>query len=86
METCHFFNKSVLSGYSARFVVTMYMPTIIYRWYFRANRIEALERNLLGTIGIASVDETFTGWIRNMNPIDAAKPIAGLNHSGNEAE
>jgi putative NADPH-quinone reductase len=70
--------KKLLAGRSARIVVTMGMPGLVYRWYFRAHSVKALERNILGFIGIAPIHETligtvegmskeqYTGWIRKL--------------------
>lgn len=53
--------KKKLGGRSARVVVTMGMPAAVYRWYFRAHSVKALERNILGFVGIAPVHETLIG-------------------------
>lgn len=55
------FNAKGLKGRSARLVVTMGMPALVYRWYFRAHSVKALERNVLGFVGIAPVHETLIG-------------------------
>ena len=55
------FPAKLLSGRSARVVVTMGMPALIYRWYFRAHSVKALERNILGFAGIAPIHETLIG-------------------------
>ena len=85
-EHASFFDKKVLSGRSARVVVTMGMPAIIYRWYFRAHSIKSLERNLLGIVGIAPVHETLIGLTGNMKPIDAKKWLSKLKRLGEKAE
>ena len=36
--------KKLLAGRSARVVVTMGMPAFVYRWYFGAHSLRALER------------------------------------------
>ena len=41
------FARKGLSGRSARVVVTMGMPALLYRWYFRAHSVKNLERNIL---------------------------------------
>ena len=51
----HPFGRKLLTGRSARIVVTMGMPALVYRWYFRAHSIKALERNILGFVGIGPV-------------------------------
>ncbi len=50
-----------LTGRSARVVVTMGMPALVYRWYFRAHSVRSLERNILGFVGMSPVDETLIG-------------------------
>jgi putative NADPH-quinone reductase len=57
----------LLKGRSARIVVTMGMPALVYRWYFRAHSLKALERNILGFVGIAPVHETLVGMIEGMS-------------------
>ncbi len=51
----------------------MGMPALVYRWYFRAHSVRSLERNILGFVGIAPVNETLIGLTGNMKPADAAK-------------
>ena len=82
----NFFDKKVLSGLTARVVVTMGMPAIIYRWYFRAHSVKSLERNLLGIIGIAPVHETLIGLTGNMEADDAGKWLHRLKRLGQRAE
>jgi putative NADPH-quinone reductase len=53
--------NKLLGGRSARLVVTMGMPAIVYRWVFQAHSLKALERNILGFAGIAPVHETLVG-------------------------
>lgn len=59
------FPKKLLSGRSARVVVTMGMPALVYRWLFRAHSVKALERNILGFVGIAPIRETLIGSVEN---------------------
>ena len=53
----------LLGGRSARLVVTMGMPALVYRWIFRAHSVKALERNILGFVGIAPIHETMIGMV-----------------------
>ena len=55
--------RKLLGGRSARLVVTMGMPALVYRWIFRAHSLKALERNILGFAGIAPVHETLIGTV-----------------------
>ena len=59
--------KPPLAGRSARIVVTMGMPAIVYRWYYRAHGLKALERGLLGLAGIAPVRDTVVGSVENLS-------------------
>jgi putative NADPH-quinone reductase len=57
------FGQKGLAGRSARVVVTMGMPALVYRFYFRAHSVRSLERNILGFVGIAPVNETLIGGV-----------------------
>ena len=52
-----------LAGRSARVVVTMGMPALAYRFYFRAHSLKSLERNILGFAGIKPIRETLLGGV-----------------------
>jgi len=75
-----------LTGRSARVVVTMGMPAMVYRWYFRAHSIKSLERNILGFVGIAPVHETLVGMVANMESEPARKWLAKLEKLGQRGE
>lgn len=55
--------NKLLTGRSARVVVTMGMPALIYRWFFGAHSLKSLERNILRFAGITPVRETLFGGI-----------------------
>ena len=57
-----------LKGKSARVVVTMGMPALAYKWFFRAHSLKSLERNILKFVGIRPVRETLVGMIENISP------------------
>lgn len=67
------FGRKGLSGRSARVVVTMGMPAMVYRWYFRAHSLKSLERNILGFVGIAPVNETLIGLVDKLDEPGVAK-------------
>lgn len=50
-----------LRNRSARIIVTMGMPALIYRWYFRAHGLKNLQRNILGFVGFSPVRATVIG-------------------------
>jgi putative NADPH-quinone reductase len=75
----------LLGGRSARVVVTMGMPALVYRWYFRAHSVKALERNILGFVGFAPVRETLIGSVEAMDDAGRQKwldRLAALGRSG----
>ena len=80
------FGKTLLSGRSARVVVTMAMPALVYRWYFRAHSVKSLERSLLGIVGIAPVHETLIGLAADMKAADAAAWLTKLQRLGAKAQ
>jgi putative NADPH-quinone reductase len=53
----------LLKGRSARIVVTMGMPSFVYRWYFGAHSLKSLERNILKFIGIKPIRESLVGLV-----------------------
>ena len=75
-----------LRGRSARVVVTMGMPALVYRWYFRAHSIKSLERNILGFVGIAPIDETLIGMVDSLGPDGVRDWTAKLNKLGTKAK
>ncbi len=56
-----------LKGRSARIVVTMGMPAVAYRWYFRAHSLKNLKRNILGFCGIGPCRDCLIGMIENLS-------------------
>ncbi|MBL8388048.1 MAG: NAD(P)H-dependent oxidoreductase [Hydrogenophaga sp.] len=79
------FGKKALGGRSARIVVTMGMPALLYRWYFRAHSIKSLERNILGFVGIAPVHETLIGLVDGLGEKGVAQWCAKLGKLGRQA-
>lgn len=80
------FAKKGLSGRSARVVVTMGMPALLYRWYFRAHSVKNLERNILGFVGIAPVNETLIGTVDKLGDAGVQKWQAKLRKLGGAAQ
>jgi putative NADPH-quinone reductase len=80
------FAQKKLTGRSARVVVTMGMPALVYRWYFRAHSVKSLERNILGFVGIAPVHETLIGMAGNLDTDDSNKWLAKLHQLGRGAK
>lgn len=80
------FGKKGLGGRSARVVVTMGMPALVYRYYFRAHSVRALERNVLGFVGIAPVHETLIGMVDRIDADARAGWLAKLQALGRKGD
>lgn len=59
--------KKLLTGKSARIVVTMGMPAFVYRWIFFAHSLKSLRRNTLWFCGIGPIRSTIIGSIEGMD-------------------
>jgi putative NADPH-quinone reductase len=79
------FAHKALSGRSARVVVTMGMPALVYRHFYRAHAVKALERNILGFIGFGPVHETLIGNVEGADAAQRAKWLAQLATLGAQA-
>lgn len=55
------FPRRLLAGRSARIVVTMGMPVLLYRWYFGAFGVRSFERSMLRFAGIKPIRESLFG-------------------------
>lgn len=80
------FGHKGLSGRSARVVVTMGMPALVYRWYFRAHSLKSLERNILGFVGFAPISETLVGSVDKLGEADVAQWEGSLRKLGQRAK
>lgn len=74
-----------LTGRSARVVVTMGMPAVVYRWFYRAHSVKSLERNILGFVGIAPVHETLVGQVDKLGSAGVARWERRLRQLGRDA-
>jgi putative NADPH-quinone reductase len=79
------FVHKALTGRSARVVVTMGMPSLVYRWYFRAHSVKSLERNILGFIGIKPVNETLVGSVDELDEEGIRTWVTKLHSLGRRA-
>jgi len=74
-----------LTGRSARIVVTMGMPALVYRWYFGAHSLKSLERNILRFCGIGPVRESLVGMVEAGGPARRAKWLERMRALGRKA-
>jgi putative NADPH-quinone reductase len=74
----------MMGGKSARVVVTMGMPALIYRWYFRAHSLRSLQRNILKFVGFRRVRSTIIGSAGSMTRAQREgwlKNVRSLGHA-----
>jgi putative NADPH-quinone reductase len=76
------FPRGLLKGRSARIVVTMGMPAFIYRWYFGAFGVRAMEGSMLGLSGFRPIRRTLIGGIADLTPVRAADLLETMRQLG----
>jgi putative NADPH-quinone reductase len=74
--------KKLLRGRSARIVVTMGMPAVLYRWYFGAHAIRSLERNILRFVGVAPVRRSLIGLVEGKDGSRRARWLTAIERLG----
>jgi putative NADPH-quinone reductase len=78
--------RKLLTGRSARVVVTMGMPGLFYRWYYRAHSLKSLERNILAFVGINPVRASIIGMVEGVSAATRAKSLKQLSSHGARAD
>lgn len=58
-------SRRLLHGKSARIIVTMAMPALVYRWFFGAHSLKALRRNIFGLCGIRPIRSMLLGGVES---------------------
>jgi putative NADPH-quinone reductase len=71
-----------LTEKSARIIVTMGMPALIYRWFYCAHGVKALERNILAFCGINPVKISLIGSIENLTEMRRLKWLHAMQQHG----
>jgi len=62
-ETNRGMPEQFLKGKSARIVITMGMPSFVYRFYFGAHGLKVLKRNILAFCGVKPIRDTIIGMV-----------------------
>ncbi|MEL7049450.1 MAG: NAD(P)H-dependent oxidoreductase [Pseudomonadota bacterium] len=75
-----------LTGRSARVVVTMGMPGLIYKWYFGAHSLKSLEQNILKFSGLGPVRESIYGMVDAASDARRARWLADMKRLGSKAK
>ncbi|WP_417667693.1 NAD(P)H-dependent oxidoreductase [Roseibium sp.] len=79
------FPKGRLKGKSARVIATMGMPGLVYRLWFRAHGLKALERNILKFIGFKPVRDTVFGMVEMVSDQRRRKWLGKVEALGRRA-
>lgn len=74
--------QKLLTGKTARIVVTMGMPAFIYRWFYGAHSLKSLERHILGFCGIGPIRETLIGGVENIDTEQRRKWLQKMRQLG----
>lgn len=78
--------KKQLGGISARVVVTMGMPALVYRWYFHAHSLKSLEKNILKFCGISPVKESLIGMVEQEDDSYRSKWLGKMEALGRDGK
>jgi putative NADPH-quinone reductase len=78
-------NKALLKGRSARVIVTMGMPPILYRLWFLNHGIASLRRGILNFVGISPVRETLYGMLDRASEETRRKWLEDVRDLGRRA-
>lgn len=79
------FTKTLLRGRSARVVVTMGMPAVLYRLWFLGHGLAGMRRSILHFVGISPVRETLFGMVAGAGDATRAKWIRQMRGLGERA-
>ncbi|MBZ9717906.1 MULTISPECIES: NAD(P)H-dependent oxidoreductase [unclassified Mesorhizobium] len=79
------FTKTLLRGRSARVVVTMGMPSLVYRLWFLGHGIAGMKRSILHFVGISPVRETLFGMVAGASDATRMKWISQMRKLGERA-
>jgi putative NADPH-quinone reductase len=66
----------------ARIIVTMGMPALFYRWYFRAHSLKSLQRNILRFCGFRPVNACVVGMVESMSQAQRGEWLSKVQQLG----
>lgn len=78
-------NWSIFKNKSARIVITMGMPVLVYRFWYGAHALKLLARNILNFIGIKPVRSTLFGMIGASKPHQRKRWLDEVRMLGKQA-
>lgn len=74
--------KSLLRGRSARMVVTMGMPALLYRFWYFGHGVAGMRRSILNFVGISPVHQTLLGMMESASAATREKWLAKMQALG----
>jgi len=74
--------KKLLKGRSAHIVVTMGMPSLVYRWFYGAHSLRNLKRNILSFCGVSPIKDTLIGSVDNLTESERERWLQTMNTLG----
>jgi putative NADPH-quinone reductase len=74
--------RRLLKGRSVRIIVTMGMPALFYRWYFRAHSLKSLQRNILRFCGFGPVNACVVGMVESMSQAQRGEWLSKVQQLG----
>ena len=77
--------RSLLDGRSGRLIVTMGMPSLVYRLWFLNHGIAALRRGILNFVGIRPVRESLYGMVGQADEDKCRKWLSQVRRLGSRA-
>jgi putative NADPH-quinone reductase len=78
------FPEKLMTGRSARVVVTMGMPSLLYRFFYFSHSLRSFVRNLLKFVGIGPIRTTLIGGVGNLAPEQAKVWLSTLERLGRD--
>jgi putative NADPH-quinone reductase len=72
----------LLTGKSARVIVTMGMPGFAYRWFYGAHAVKSLERNILAFTGFRPIHRTLIGMVEARDDKGRTRRLAQVRKLG----
>jgi putative NADPH-quinone reductase len=78
--------KKLLTGKSAHIIVTMGMPALFYRWYFRAHSLKSLARNILGFCGFGPIRQSLIGAVATSDSMARTQWLGKMRSLGAKAQ
>jgi putative NADPH-quinone reductase len=75
----------VLKGKTARVIISMGMPGLVYRWWFGAHALKMLKRNILGFAGVHPIRSIIFGNVVGVGPQGRRQWLKNVEELGRRA-